>query len=29
VLPLEQATGGLATIASGNARGKIVVKISD
>jgi NADPH:quinone reductase len=29
VLPLEQATDGLATIANGNARGKIVVKISD
>jgi NADPH2:quinone reductase len=29
VLPLEQATDGLATIANGNARGKIVIKISD
>jgi NADPH:quinone reductase-like Zn-dependent oxidoreductase len=29
VLPLEQATDGLATIAGGKARGKIVVKISD
>ena len=29
VVPLEQAADGLATIASGQARGKIVVKISD
>lgn len=29
VVPLEQAVDGLATIASGQARGKIVVKISD
>ena len=29
VLPLEQAAEGLATIASGNARGKIVIKIAD
>jgi NADPH:quinone reductase-like Zn-dependent oxidoreductase len=29
VLPLEQATDGLATIASGKARGKLVVKVSD
>jgi NADPH:quinone reductase-like Zn-dependent oxidoreductase len=29
VLPFEQAAEGLATIASGNARGKIVVKIGD
>ena len=29
VLSLEQATDGLATIADGNARGKIVVKIAD
>ena len=29
VLPLEQATDGLATIANSNARGKIVIKISD
>jgi hypothetical protein len=29
VLPLEQAAEGLATIASGKARGKIVVKVSD
>lgn len=29
VLPLEQAADGLATIASGRARGKIVVKVSD
>ncbi len=29
VLPLEQAADGLATIASGSARGKIAVKISD
>jgi NADPH:quinone reductase len=28
VLPLEQATEGLAPIAAGNARGKIVVTIS-
>jgi len=28
VLSLEQATGGLATIAGGNARGKIAVKIA-
>jgi NADPH:quinone reductase len=29
VLPLEQAAEGLATIASGNARGKIVVTVAD
>jgi NADPH:quinone reductase-like Zn-dependent oxidoreductase len=29
VLPLQRATEGLATIASGKARGKIVVKVSD
>jgi NADPH:quinone reductase-like Zn-dependent oxidoreductase len=29
VLPLEQAADGLATIANGHARGKIVIKISD
>jgi NADPH:quinone reductase-like Zn-dependent oxidoreductase len=29
VLPLEQAAEGLATIASGKARGQIVVKVSD
>ncbi|WP_007516234.1 NADP-dependent oxidoreductase [Pseudofrankia saprophytica] len=29
VLPLEQATDGLATLASGTARGKIVVEIDD
>jgi hypothetical protein len=29
VLTLDQATDGLATIAGGKARGKIVVKISD
>jgi NADPH:quinone reductase-like Zn-dependent oxidoreductase len=29
VLPLEQATDGLATIAGGKARGKIVIKIAD
>ena len=29
VLPLEQANDGLATIAAGHARGKIVVKIDD
>jgi hypothetical protein len=29
VLPLEQAAQGLATIAGGKARGKIVIKISD
>jgi NADPH:quinone reductase-like Zn-dependent oxidoreductase len=29
VLPFEQATDGLATIAGGNARGKIVIKIAD
>lgn len=29
VLPLEEAADGLATIAAGKARGKIVVKISD
>ena len=29
VLPLERAADGLGTIASGNARGKIVVRISD
>jgi NADPH:quinone reductase-like Zn-dependent oxidoreductase len=29
VLPLEQATDGLATIASGQARGKIVVRVAD
>jgi NADPH2:quinone reductase len=29
VLTLDQATDGLATIAAGKARGKIVVKISD
>jgi NADPH:quinone reductase-like Zn-dependent oxidoreductase len=29
VLPLDQATDGLATIAAGKARGKIVIKISD
>jgi NADPH:quinone reductase-like Zn-dependent oxidoreductase len=29
VLPLDQAADGLATLASGTARGKIVVKISD
>ena len=29
VLPLEQAADGLATLAGGKARGKIVVKISD
>ncbi|HEV8568637.1 MAG TPA: zinc-binding dehydrogenase [Actinoplanes sp.] len=29
VLPLEQAADGLATIANGKARGKIVIKISD
>jgi NADPH:quinone reductase len=29
VLPLDQAAEGLATIGSGKARGKIVVKISD
>jgi hypothetical protein len=29
VLRLEQAAAGLATIASGNARGKIVVTVAD
>jgi len=29
VLPLDQATDGLARIANGNTRGKIVIKISD
>jgi NADPH:quinone reductase-like Zn-dependent oxidoreductase len=29
VLPLEQATDGLATIANGQARGKIVVRVAD
>ena len=29
VLPLERATDGLATIASGQARGKIVVRVAD
>jgi NADPH:quinone reductase-like Zn-dependent oxidoreductase len=29
VVPFEQATDGLAIIASGHARGKIVVKIGD
>ncbi|MEX5713800.1 zinc-binding dehydrogenase, partial [Parafrankia sp. FMc6] len=28
VLPLEKATDGLATLASGTARGKIVVEIA-
>ena len=29
VLPLDQAAEGLATIAAGQARGKIVIRISD
>jgi NADPH:quinone reductase-like Zn-dependent oxidoreductase len=29
VLPLEQAAKGLATIAAGNARGKIVITVDD
>ncbi|MEQ4723879.1 zinc-binding dehydrogenase [Nonomuraea sp. B19D2] len=29
VLPLDQAADGLATIAAGRARGKIVIKIAD
>ncbi len=29
MLPLEQASEGLATIAGGKARGKIVVKVGD